>query len=109
MQYHEKMKNVMSKELLSNNYVDSKDPEQPTLLLSTCSIQDKRAKMALYCSPDYQKSFKLIGISVQEKKFYIDFQDGGHLGFKIKRFSFFFFFFFFSSTHHFDTTNKVLS
>ena len=40
--------------------------------------------MALYRSPDYQASFKSIGLLVQEKKFNIDFQDdsyGGHLGF----------------------------
>ena len=40
--------------------------------------------MALYCSPDYQTSLKSIGLSVQEKKFNIDFQDGGHLGFPIR-------------------------
>ena len=40
--------------------------------------------MALYRSPDYQTSFKSIGLSVQEKKFNIDFQDGGYLGFPIK-------------------------
>ena len=39
--------------------------------------------MALYRSPDYQTSFKSVGLSVQEK-FNIDFQDGGHLGFLIK-------------------------
>ena len=35
--------------------------------------------MALYHSPDYQTSFHTIGLSVQEKKFNIDFLDGGHL------------------------------
>ena len=40
--------------------------------------------MALYCSPDYQTSFESISLSVQEKKFNIDFQDGGHLGFPIR-------------------------
>ena len=40
--------------------------------------------MALYRSPDYQTSFVSIGLSVQEKKFNIDFQDGGHLGFPIR-------------------------
>ena len=40
--------------------------------------------MALYHSPDYQTSFELIGLSVQEKKFNIDFQDGGHLRFPIR-------------------------
>ena len=40
----------------------------------------KRAKMALYRSPDYQTSFKSISLSVQEKKFNIDFQDGNHFG-----------------------------
>ena len=40
--------------------------------------------MAQYCSSDYQTSFKLIGLSVQEK-FKRDFQDGSHgdhLGFE---------------------------
>ena len=46
--------------------------------------KNKRAKMALYRSPDYQTSFKSIGLSVQEKKFNIDFQDGGHPGFPIR-------------------------
>ena len=45
---------------------------------------NKRAKIALYRSPDYQTSFKSIGLSVQEKKFNIDFQDGSHLGFLIR-------------------------
>ena len=45
---------------------------------------DKRAKMALYCSPDYQTRFELIGLSVQETKFNIDVQDGGHLGCPIR-------------------------
>ena len=36
--------------------------------------------MALHRSPDYQTSFESIGLSVQEKKFNIDFQDGGHGG-----------------------------
>ena len=35
--------------------------------------------MALYCLPDYQTNFKSFGLLVQEKKFNIDFQDGGHL------------------------------
>ena len=30
--------------------------------------------MAFYRSPDYQTSFKLVGLSVQEKKFSIDFK-----------------------------------
>ena len=34
--------------------------------------------MALYPSPDYQTSFELIGLLVQEKRFNIDCQDGGH-------------------------------
>ena len=37
--------------------------------------------MALYHSPDYQTGFKSNGLSVQEKKFNRDFQDGGQLGF----------------------------
>ena len=40
--------------------------------------------MALYCSPDYQTSFKSISLSLQEKNFNIDFQDGGHLRFPIR-------------------------
>ena len=40
--------------------------------------------MTHYRSPDYQTSFELIGHSVQEKKFNIDFQDGGHVGFPIR-------------------------
>ena len=37
--------------------------------------------MVLYHSPDYQTSFKSVGLLVQ--KFNIDFQDVGHLGFPI--------------------------
>ena len=33
--------------------------------------------MALYRSTDYQTSFESIGLSVQETKFNIDFQDSG--------------------------------
>ena len=40
--------------------------------------------MALHPSPDNQASFKSDGLSVQEKKFNIDFQDGGHLRFPIR-------------------------
>ena len=40
--------------------------------------------MALYRSPDYQTSFESTGLSVQLKKFNIDFQDGGYLGFSIR-------------------------
>ena len=40
--------------------------------------------MALYRSSDYQTSFESIGLSFQEKKFNIDFQDDGHLGFPIR-------------------------
>ena len=43
---------------------------------------NKRVKMALYCSPDYQPSFKSVGLSVQDK-FNIDFQGGICLGFPI--------------------------
>ena len=39
----------------------------------------KRAKMALYRSPDYQISFESIGLSVQVKKDTIYIQYGGHL------------------------------
>ena len=51
-------------------------------MLSTAT--DMRTKMTLYRSPDYQTSFEPVGLSVQEKKFNIDFQDGGHLGFPIR-------------------------
>ena len=40
--------------------------------------------MALHRSPDYQTSFKSIGLLVQEKKFSIYFQDGSNLGFPIR-------------------------
>ena len=40
--------------------------------------------MALYRSPAYQTSFESTGLSVQEKKFNIVFQDDGHLGFPIR-------------------------
>ena len=43
----------------------------------------KRAKMVLYRSPDYQ-TFQVIGLSVQEEKFNVDFQDRGHLGFPMR-------------------------
>ena len=36
--------------------------------------------MALHRSPDYRTSFESVGLSIQEKKFNIDFQDGDHLG-----------------------------
>ena len=39
--------------------------------------------MALYRSPDYH-TFQVNWLSVQEKKFNIDFQDGGHLGFPFR-------------------------
>ena len=45
---------------------------------------NKRVKMTLYRSPDYQTSFESINVSVQKKNLNIDFQDGGHLGFPIK-------------------------
>ena len=34
--------------------------------------------MALYCSPDYHTSFESIGLSVQERNFNTDFQDGSN-------------------------------
>ena len=49
---------------------------------------NKRAKMGFYRSPDYQASFKSLGLLIQGK-FNIEFQDedyGGHLGFSIGRF-----------------------
>ena len=39
--------------------------------------------MALHHSPDYQTSFESVRLTVQ-KKFNIEFQDGGHLVFPIK-------------------------
>ena len=42
--------------------------------------------MALYRSPDYQTGFQSAGLSVLEKKFNTDFQDGGHFGFPIRTF-----------------------
>ena len=36
--------------------------------------------MNMYRSPDYQASFETVGLSVQEKKFNIDFQGGSHCG-----------------------------
>ena len=40
--------------------------------------------MALYRSPDYETSVKSVGLSVQEKKFNINFQARDHLGFPIR-------------------------
>ena len=43
--------------------------------------------MALYCSSDYQTSFKPTGLLVQEMRFNIDFQNGchgSHLGYPIR-------------------------
>ena len=45
---------------------------------------NKRAKIALYRSPDYQSRFESVGLLVQEKEFNIGFQDGEHLGFPIR-------------------------
>ena len=59
-------------------------------MTSKCSHkygQIKRAKMALYRSPDYLTSFELIGLSVQDKKLNKDFQDGSQgcrFGFTIR-------------------------
>ena len=41
--------------------------------------------MALYRSLDYQTSFESNGLSVQEKKFNMNFQDGSHLRFPIRK------------------------
>ena len=60
----------------------------PTECSVTGNFYNKRAQIALFRSLDYQKSFKSIGLSVQEK-FNIDFEDGGHgshLGFPIGMF-----------------------
>ena len=43
-----------------------------------------RAKMTLYRSPDYQTSYDSTDLSVQEKNFNTDFQDGDHLGFPVR-------------------------
>ena len=37
--------------------------------------------MALYHLLDYQTGFESVGFSVQEKKFNLDIQDGGYIGF----------------------------
>ena len=60
--------------------------------------------MALHCSTDYQTSFEPTGLLVQEKKFNIDFQDGGHsshLGLIIRTI--------FALHPHLDTSNEVSS
>ena len=56
--------------------------------------------MALYRSPDYQRSFESIGLSVQEE-FNIDFQDGSHLGFPMRMIL--------ANFDHLDTSNEVCS
>ena len=56
--------------------------------------------MALYRSPDYQTSFESVDLSVQEKNFNIDFQDGGHLGFPIRMNL---------ATSHLNTSNEASS
>ena len=58
-----------------------------------------------YHSHDYQSSFgKSNGLLIQEKKFNIDFQDGGYLCMSnLNVFSYF------SSTSHLDTSNEVSS
>ena len=53
-------------------------------LIRTVELSNKRAKAALCHSPDYQTGFESTGISVQEKKFNTDFQDGGQLRFPIR-------------------------
>ena len=45
-------------------------------------ILGQEGKMALYGSPDYQTILSQLALLVQE--FYIDFQDGCHLGFPIR-------------------------
>ena len=42
------------------------------------------AKMILYRSPDYQTSLSQLVLSVQDKKFNTDFQDGGYFGVLIR-------------------------
>ena len=46
--------------------------------------QNKRAKIALGRSHNYQTSVLSIDFTVQERKFNTDFQDGGHLGFSVR-------------------------
>ena len=53
-------------------------------IIGLYNIPTNKTKKALYRSSDYQTSFESVGIWVQEKKFNIDFQDGGHLGFPIR-------------------------
>ena len=50
--------------------------------LAIWSKNKKKAKVALNPSPEYQVSFESYGLSVQKKKFKIDFQDGSHQGSK---------------------------
>ena len=55
----------------------------------TAQRQNKMAKMALYCSPDYQTSFESVGL-LSSREFNIDLQDGqdgGHLGLTIRTIS----------------------
>ena len=63
----------------------------------------KMAKMALYNSPDYHKSFESNGLSLQEKKFNIDFPNSSHLGFPVEVFCYFWY------TSHLYTSNEVSS
>ena len=58
--------------------------------------------MALYHLPNYQTSFESTGLSVQEKKFNINFQDGSHPCFTIKTILAIFL-----STCHLDTSNEL--
>ena len=64
----------------------------------------KWAKMVLYCSFNYQTSFASVALSVQEKKFNIDFQDSCYFGFPIRTISATFL-----SLIHLNTSNDVSS
>ena len=75
------------------------------------SIISHRNNFSYFLSLSHPKArikfFQPIGLTVQDLKFKIDFQDGDHLGFPID--AFFFFFFYFISTGHLDTSNEVSS
>ena len=70
------------------------------LNIQNIAQEKTRAKVALYRSTDYQ-TFESIGLSVHEKKFNIDFQDGRLLGFQIGRILATF------DLRHLDTSNEV--
>ena len=69
------------KDETSERFYDTNEFQLEVMELSSRREQliNKRAKMALYRSPDYQTSFESIDLSVQDKNFNTDFQDGGYL------------------------------